>query len=49
MSILLIILGFLFTIIFGVLSLVGLIKKNGKAKKRGIYTAVSVAYCLSLV
>jgi hypothetical protein len=42
MSILLMILGFLFTIIFGILSLVGLIKKNGKAKKRGIYTAVSV-------
>jgi hypothetical protein len=41
MSILLTILGFLSTIVFGVLSLVSLIKKNGKAKKRGIYTAIS--------
>ncbi|MEH7116154.1 hypothetical protein V7128_01845 [Neobacillus vireti] len=41
MSILLTILGFLSTVVFGVLSLVGMIKKNGKAKKRGIYTAVS--------
>jgi hypothetical protein len=42
MSIFLIIIGFFSTIVFGVLSLVGLIKKNGKAKRKGIYTAVSL-------
>jgi hypothetical protein len=42
MSIFLIIIGFFSTIVFGIMSLVGLIKKNGKAKRRGIYTAVSI-------
>lgn len=42
MSIFLIIIGFFSTIVFGIMSLVGLIKKSGKAKRRGIYTVVSI-------
>ena len=42
MSIFLTIIGFFSTIVFGVMSLVGLIKKNGKAKRRGIYTIASI-------
>lgn len=42
MSIFLTIIGFFSTIVFGVMSLVGLIKKSGKAKRRGIYTIASI-------
>ena len=42
MSIFLTIIGFFSTIVFGIMSLIGLIKKNGKAKRRGIYTIASI-------
>jgi hypothetical protein len=42
MSILLIILGFFSTIVFGILSIVSLVKKNGKVKKRSIGILVSI-------
>jgi hypothetical protein len=34
-------LGFLGIIVFGIMALVGVIKKNGKGKKRGMLTAIS--------